>query len=57
MNITHALNCRKGGLIKHKHTQHRDQCAAMAQMTWKNVHTEPIMKEADQSNNSLALQF
>lgn len=57
MNITHVLNCRKGGLIKHGHTQHRYQCSAMAQMTGKNVHTEPIMKEADQSNNSPALQF
>lgn len=54
MNITHALNCRKGGLIKHGHNEHRDQCAAMA---WKNVNVEPIMKEADQSNNSPALQF
>lgn len=57
MNITHALYCRKRFLIKHGHNQHRDQCAAMAQMVWKNVNIEPIMKKADKSNNSLALQF
>lgn len=44
MNITHALNCRKGGLINHGHNQHCDLCAAMAQMAWKNVHIEPVMK-------------
>lgn len=48
-NLIHARICKKGGLIKHGHDYHSEQCAAMEQMDWNNVGIEPIMKDADPS--------
>lgn len=47
MNLIHARNCKKGGLIIDGHDYYSDQCAAMAQMAWNYVEIEPIMKDAD----------
>lgn len=49
MNLIHARNCKKGGLIKHGKDYRSDQCAATEQMAWNNVEIEPIMKDADPS--------
>lgn len=56
MNLIHARNCKKGGLIIHGHDYHSHQWAATVQMAWNNVEIEPIMKDADPSKNSPSLQ-
>lgn len=56
MNLIRSLNCKKGGLTKNGHDEHRDHCATMAQMVWNTVNIEPILTEADSLNSSPALQ-
>ena len=53
----YALNCKKGGLVKHGHDQHRDHCAAMAKLTWGRVGIEPIVRESDENTTALYADF
>ena len=41
-NLEHALNCKKGGNVKHGHDQMRDECALLTEMAYGKVTIEPF---------------
>ena len=42
---THALDCRKGGLVSLRHNEVRDLLCELSSMAWKNVVKEPLVQE------------
>ena len=52
-SLTHALDCRKGGLITQRHNEVRDALGDLAALAYKEVVREPIVCEG--SENSPAL--
>lgn len=55
MDVCHALNCKKGGLVKFGHDNIRDDGAMLAKMVFNNVTSEPILQQADDVNHIPAL--
>lgn len=50
MNVCHALNCKKGGLVKHGHDYLRDNGAEMSKLAFPSVSCEPIVRDAEGTN-------
>ena len=46
-NMTHALDCRKGGLVIQRHNEVRDVLGDLASLVYKDVIREPIVQEAN----------
>ena len=46
-NLTHALDCRKGGLVTQRHNEVRDAIGDLASLVYKEVMREPIVQEAN----------
>ena len=46
-SLTHALDCRKGGLVTQRHNEIRDALGDLAAMGFKEVLREPVVRESD----------
>ena len=50
--VTHALDCRKGGLVTQRHNEVRDVICDLASMVWGQVIREPVVCDSTDSSNS-----
>ena len=51
-SVTHALDCRKGGLVTQRHNEIRDTICGLASMVWGQVTQEPVVCDSLDSGNS-----
>jgi hypothetical protein len=54
-SMQHALACKKGGLVTRRHNEIRDVVGDLAALAWKDVHREPVVREASDDENLPAL--
>ena len=54
-DLSHALSCRKGGLIIQRHNEVQDAFGDLSTLVWQQVSREPVVREANSDNNSPAL--
>uniref|UniRef100_A0A1X7UPG6 Uncharacterized protein n=1 Tax=Amphimedon queenslandica TaxID=400682 RepID=A0A1X7UPG6_AMPQE len=50
--VTHALDCRKGGLVTQGHNEVRDTICSLASIVWGQVTREPIVNDSLDSGDS-----
>jgi hypothetical protein len=54
-SVSHAISCKKGGLIVRRHNEVRDALGDLCSLVWKDVVREPVIREANPSTNEPAL--
>jgi len=54
-SMTHALDCKKGGLIIQRHNEIRDTIGDLASIAWKNIIKEPVVRDANPQHGQPAL--
>ena len=54
-DMTHALDCKKGGLVTQRHNEVRDALGDIAALAYKEVVREPVVREADEARGISAL--
>ena len=54
-DMSHALDCRRGGLVIQRHNEIRDAIGDMSSMVWGQVKREPVVKEAEYETETPAL--
>ena len=54
-DLSHALSCKKGGLVTRHHNKIRDVISNLSPLVWNKIRIEAIAREADSSDNSPAL--
>ena len=45
-SVTHALDCRKGGLVVQRHNEIRDTICSLASLVWGQVVKEPVASDS-----------
>ena len=55
MDLSHALSCRRGGLVTQRHNEVRDAFGDLAALAWSQVIKEPVVREASSLSRSPAL--
>ena len=54
-DLSHALSCRKGGLVTQHHNEVRDAFGDLSSLAYGQVVREPVVREAHHSSDSPAL--
>jgi hypothetical protein len=54
-DLSHALSCRKGGLVTQRYNEVRDVVGDLASIVWDQVLKEPVVREVNTSTKSPAL--
>ena len=54
-SLSHALSCRRGGLVIQRHNEVRDSLGDLASLVWSQVKREPVVREADEAAGTPAL--
>ena len=52
-DLSHALSCRKGGLITLRHNEIRDSFGDLSALAWGQVIREPVVKESSDTSPAL----
>ena len=53
--LRHALACKKSGLLTSRHNEIRDAVGDLASLVWKDVQSEPVIREYNAQDETPAL--
>jgi len=56
-NLTHALDCRKGGLVTQHHNEVRDALGSLAALGYSEVAHEPIVCDGNEVSPTLIVDL